>query len=84
MSRVEELNTVKELIKEHLDDATAGMYFTRNIEGDTMHTLYKGTYFTLDICSYWGYYELFGCTNAERCSIKAYYEALVKKIWEED
>lgn len=76
MNRAEELSTVKELIQEHLDKATAGMYFTRNIAGDTMRTLYKGTYFTLDICSYWGYYELFGCTEKEAAEVKEYYKGL--------
>lgn len=83
MSRKEELSKVKELIKQHFDDATAGMYFTRNIAGDSMKTIFKGEYFTLDICRYWGYYELFGCTAAEEKEVKEYYKGLVKAIWED-
>lgn len=52
------------------------MFFTRNMAGDPMQTIYNGVYFTLDICSYWGYYELFGCTDEEEKEVTKYYEGL--------
>lgn len=75
-SREDELKEVKELIKRRYSDADGGMFFTRNIAGDTMETIYKGAYFTLDMCYYWGYYELFGCTDEERKEVTKYYEGL--------
>lgn len=75
-TREEELKEVKELIKKHYGSADGGMYFTRNIAGDPMKTIYSGMYFTLDICNCWGYYELFGCTDEEVKEIKEYYKGL--------
>ena len=75
-TREEELKEVKELIKKRYGDADGGMFFTRNIVGDTMKTIFKGEYFTLDMCYYWGYYELFGCTEDEEKEVTEYYEGL--------
>lgn len=75
-SREEELKEVKELIKKHYDIADGGMFFTRNIAGDTMETIFKGEYFTLDMCYFWGYYELFGCTEDEEKEVAIYYDSL--------
>lgn len=75
-TREEELKEVKELIKKHYGSADGGMFFTRNIAGDLIETLYSGMYFTLDICNSWGYYELFGCTDEEVKEIKEYYKGL--------
>lgn len=79
MSRAVELNEVKELIKKHYDSANGGIFYTRNIVGDTMETIFKGEYFTLDICYYWGYYELFGCTEDEEKEVSKYYDGLEEK-----
>ena len=75
-SREGELKEVKEFIKKHYASADGGMFFTRNIAGDTMETIFKGEYFTLDVCWHWGYYELFGCTEDEEKEVTEYYEGL--------
>ena len=75
-SREDELKEVKKLIKKHYGSADGGMFFTRNIAGDTMETIYKGMFFTLDVCWYWGYYELFGCTEDEEEEVAIYYDSL--------
>lgn len=69
---------MKELIKKHYEEANAGMFFTRNIVVDDMTTIYNGQYFTLDICYFWMYYELFGCTESERKEIEELYKELKK------
>lgn len=79
VTREVELEKVKELIKKYYTSADGGMFFTRNIVGDPMKTIFKGVYFTLDICRYWGYYELFGCTADEEKDIKRYYDSLAKE-----
>lgn len=78
MTREEEFAKVKSLIKEHFSDADSGMFFISNIVGDKMTTIFGGDIFTLDICYYGSYYELFGCTESERKEIEDYYEKLRK------
>ena len=78
MTRKEELAYVKELIKKHFSDANSGMFFTRNVVGDVMTTIFEGKIFTLDICYAWEYYELFGCTESERKEIEELYNELKK------
>ena len=78
MTREQELEKVLDLIKEHYDEASAGMFFTRNVVGDRMTVLFKGDNFTLEICYDWGYYELFGCDEAEQDIVEVHYETLGK------
>ena len=65
MTRKEELEKVKEIIKNNIDDFTCGLFSTRNMVGDSMDNLFTGKYFTLDGCYAWSYYELFGTTEKE-------------------
>ena len=78
--RGEELAKVKDIIKDNFKDAPAGMFFTRNVVGDPMETIFTGVYFTLDICRSWGYFELFGANTQERQEIEEYYDEL-KERW---
>lgn len=79
MTREEEFAKAKDLIKEHFSDAECGMFFTENIVGDTMTTIFEGNVFTLNICYSYSYYELFGCTESEQKEIEDYYEKLGKE-----
>ena len=65
MSRKEELEKVKEVIKETYGNYSCGIYNTRNVVGDYMEVLYSGKYFTLEGCYGYSYYELFGTTEEE-------------------
>lgn len=76
MTRKEELEKVKEIIKVTIDDYSCGLYSTRNVVGDCMETMFNGKYFTLDACYNWSYYELFGTTEDEFKEIKDYYNKL--------
>lgn len=76
MNREEEFNKVKELIKKYYEDGDCGLYNTRNVVGDIMSTLFKGKYFTLDICFYYSYFEVFGTTNKEFEELKNLYKKL--------
>lgn len=57
-------------------EANCGIYNTRNMVGDEMKTIYKGKYFTLDICYYWAYFEVFGTTEDEFNQIEEFYLGL--------
>ena len=76
MERKKEFLKIKELIKNNYDNG--GLFDTRNIAGDTMKTIFKGKYFTLDICEYYGYFEIFGTTKEEFTELKKYYIGLEK------
>lgn len=76
MSRENEFLKVKEIIKEYYDDACCGLYDTRNIAGDYMTNIFRGKYFTLDICYYYEYFEVFGTSYAEFKELEQYYKEL--------
>lgn len=74
--RKEELEKVKEIIKENYKKFDCGLFFTRNIVGDYMTTLFENKYFTLDGCYDWSYYELFGTTEEEKEEVWKFYCSL--------
>lgn len=76
MNRIEELEKVKKVIKKNYKDANCGIFNTRNTVGDGMDSLFKGKYFTIDICYYWAYFEIFGTTNEEFKELEQYYSDL--------
>lgn len=76
MEREREFEKVKEVLKKNIRKARYGIYFTRNIVGDSMANLLTGKTFKVDICRYWGYYEVFGCTDEEEKELKKYYKQI--------
>lgn len=75
MNRV---NKVKEIIRNYYSDAECGCFFTRNVVGDPMSTIYKDDEIMVDICYRYSYFEIFGLTEDEEDEVFAYYEALQK------
>jgi len=75
MTREEEFEKVKGLIKEKIEkeDITLGLYFTRNIIGDSMTTVFSGDFFDVDVCFWYQYFEVFGCTPSEEKSLVEFY-----------
>lgn len=84
MDRNIEFQKVKDTMREHIDDARYGRYFTRNVVGDSIQTVYIGKIFTVDICRYYGYFEVFGCTRREEEELIGYYSVLRKEYAEEN
>jgi hypothetical protein len=76
MTREDEFKKLKELIKKHYRDAQCGIYNTRNIVRDKMTTLFNGKFFTLDICYFWMYFEVFGTNDEEWQEIEELYSLL--------
>lgn len=76
MSREKEFEKIKKLIKENYVFANCGLYDTRNIAGDHMVNIFKGKYFTLDICYGYCYFEVFGATSEEFAILKTIYNKL--------
>ena len=80
MNREEEFEKIKQLIKENYDDAHCGLFDSRNIVGDPMMTIFDGKYFTLDICYYYSYFEIFGTTEEEFEELYEFYDNLEKEV----
>lgn len=76
MTREEEFEKVKTVIKENIEDADLGLFFTRNIGGDIMHNIFEGEFFKIDICYGYMYYEVFGCTEQEEEELDKYYQGI--------
>lgn len=76
MTRKQELEEVKQIIKEYYNHADCGLYNTRNIASDYMINIYDGKYFTVDICFYYSYFEVFGATSEEFEEISEFYDNL--------
>ena len=77
MTREKEFEKVKKIIKEKIKDADCGIYFTRNIAGDPMSTLFVGKFFIVSICLCYSYYEVFGCNSKETSELKDYYAKIL-------
>ena len=80
MNREVEFKKVKEMIKEYYKDAECGLYDTRNLVGDKMTTIFHGEYFTLDICYYWSYFEVFGTSEKEFKELEKLYDELSQEV----
>ena len=76
IDRNTEFQEVKDTIREYIDDARYGLYFTRNVVGDPMQTIYIGKIFTVEICRHYGYFEVFGCTAREERMLTDYYKVI--------
>lgn len=73
MSRVEE---VKKVISNHIGSADYGLFFTRNVFGDNMTTVFHSDGVTVDICFPWRCFEVFGLNREERQEVMKHYEKL--------
>ena len=73
------LDKVKKVIKDNFSRFNCGLYFTRNLAGDHMSTIYVGDGVTIDVCLNWGYFEVFGLTQEEKNELRDYYRSLEYK-----
>lgn len=70
------LEKAKEIIRENISDAECGIFNTRNIVGDSMHTLYVDDELQIDICYGWSYYEVFGLNAEEFGMLEDFYNKI--------
>ena len=73
------LEKAKEIIRANYSDARYGIFDSRNLIGDVMNTIYEGDGLTIDICYCWGYFEVFGLSDADYEELETYYNSLEKK-----
>ena len=73
MTRQEEFDVIKNLIKENFKYGECGLFDTRNIVGDSMNSLFKGEHLALDICYDYSYFEVFELSHEEFMELSEYY-----------
>lgn len=76
-----EVEKVKEIIKNNIEDTMYGIFDCRNIVGDPMETIYDEAGIIIDLCHDYGYFEVFGLTNEEFREVESFYKELVSKMW---
>ena len=72
------LEKAKQIIKENLEEATCGIFDSKNIIGDHMVNIYSSEELIIDICYSWGYFEIFGLSRLEFENLESYYDQLVE------
>ena len=77
--RREEFELVKKILEDNIVNAHCGIFDTRNIAGDEMFNIFNGKYFTVDICYFYSYYEVFGTHKNEFKELEKYYNKLVER-----
>lgn len=78
MNGLERLEQAKKVIDEYLEEARCGLFFTRNLAGDYMQTVYEDDEITIDICRGYEYFEVFGLTEIDEKELEKYYEQKIQ------
>ena len=74
---VNKLDLVKQIIRGNRKEANCGIFFTPNIAGDVVNTLYKDDEIDIEICREYGYFEVFGLSPAEQVEVEQYYKSMI-------
>ena len=69
------LDIVKRVIRENIEDAPCGIFFSHNIVGDSMVNLYADEELIIDICYDYAYFEVFGLDENERTIVVDFYDS---------
>ncbi len=76
MRKVSRLDRAKAVIAFHIRDGNCGLFSTRNTVGDTVTTIYEDDGISIDLCSHWSYFEVFGLTDKEFEELDKFYDAV--------
>lgn len=68
---------VKQVIKQHFEEADCGIFGCRNLCGDDMSNLYDNGDVQVDICYQYAYFEVLGLNGEEYTEVMEYYYALL-------
>lgn len=67
------LDRIKQVVKDFYPIADCGLFFSRNLIGDQMETIYDEDGIQIDICYYYSYLEIFGLSDDEQKTMKHFY-----------
>ena len=70
------------VIADNVHLASCGIYFTRNIAGDPMNTIFCEDGVMVDICIPYEYFEVFGLTENEQNIIEDFYDTIADGVEE--
>lgn len=76
IAEYDRLSEVRSALLAHIEDGTCGLFFSRNIAGDEMVTIYQDGEICVDFCYGYSYFEVFGLTDEEQHSLTKYYELI--------
>ena len=76
MAGPDNLGQAKLIIEQYYEQADCGIFFSRNLVGDSMDTIYEDDDLTIDICYCYAYFEVFGLTEDEEIELEEYYDSL--------
>ena len=71
------LEKAKEIIKGNFKWGDCGIFNSRNTVNDPMENIYHKDGLTIDICYFYGYFEVFGLSEEEFSELVDYYRQLV-------
>ena len=73
----DKLEKAKKIIKENYESGKFGLFDSRNIVGDIMHTIYNENGLQIDICYGYQYFEVFGLSENEFKELQTYYSEVL-------
>ena len=76
----DKLEMAKSVIKENIRFALCGIFDTRNVVGDPMHTVFNQDDLKIDICYGWDYFEVFGLSQDDFNELEEYYYRLRREV----
>ena len=59
------LKKVMRIIRKNIKKFDGGLFFTRNVVGDSMRTILIDKDVQIDVCDFWCYFEVFGLNEEE-------------------
>lgn len=71
------IEKVKEVIKNNIEDAFCGIYNYHNVSSAPLKTIYNEDGISVKLCNFWGYFEVLGLTNKEFADVKSFYRGLL-------
>ena len=70
------VDIAKKIVDDLYAEIHCGIFSTRNNAGDPMMTVYDKDGLTIDVCSAYGYFEVFGLSEEEFDELEKFYNSL--------
>ena len=74
------LEKAKMVVKDNYNEASCGIFNTRNLVNDPMESLYRDSDVAIDICRPYEYFEVFGLSDEEFSELEKFYMDLEASI----
>jgi len=71
---------IKSVIKDYINVGCCGLFFTSNLVGDRMTTVYDKNGVTVFLCQGYMYFEVFGLTEEDEIELLKFYNKINKDV----